>query len=316
MSGAASSSGGLGPTFLVVGTAKAGTSSLYDLLRQHPDVFMAPVKEPHHFSYETSPGHVAPSGKRVPLNDNAMTDRDTYLRLFDGAPAGAARGECSATYLYEPVTAARIAAFDPAMRIVAVLRDPVERAYSSFNHARRAGVEPETDFLTAVDAEAERIAANATLLVRYLDLGRYAEQLRRYREVFPAEQLLAVRYEDLAERPGETVAGIYRHIGVDDGFVPDLGVRRNVSAVPRADSRLHRLVLADSPVNALARRLVSRQRRDDLAQWIKGRLFDRPDPLDPAVAAELRGRMAGEVAELEELLGWDLTAWKPSGVIS
>ena len=149
------------PSFLIVGAQKSGTTSLYHYLSQHPQVFMSSVKEPNFFAFEGQQvDYRGPAGQPASINLYSVTDWDDYQRLFADAGAAVALGEASTLYMAVPGTAERIRQRIPDVRIIAILRDPVDRAFSSYLHCRRTGREPYAEFETALQHERERIADN------------------------------------------------------------------------------------------------------------------------------------------------------------
>src|SRR5581483_6498173 len=149
------------PSFLIIGAAKSGTSSVFAWLGQHPEIYTSPIKGPCFFAFdEGARVRVAGPGDQAVFDRHVVTDPVAYRRLFDGVtPAHRAAGEASVLYLYAPAAAARIARTIPDVRLIAILRNPVERAFSSFQHLRRDGREPLADFAEALRAEDARVAA-------------------------------------------------------------------------------------------------------------------------------------------------------------
>ncbi|MDP6150009.1 MAG: sulfotransferase, partial [Gammaproteobacteria bacterium] len=168
------------PTFLVIGAPKCGTTSLYHYLDQHPDVYLSPVKEPQYFAFAGQ--QLDFRGPGVTIN-NAVTELADYRKLFSGASVEKAIGEASALYLSVPGTAERIRAQIPDVRLIAILRRPADRAFSSYMHLIRDDREPMRDFAAALAAEEQRIADNWGFLWRYKQLGRYYEQLKHYYDI-------------------------------------------------------------------------------------------------------------------------------------
>lgn len=299
------------PTFVVIGAAKSGTTALYNYLRQHPDVYMTPREEPSFFAFaDESPRFNGPDGTEASVNHTAVTSQSDYEALFAGAKPGQARGDISPGYLYWPGTAERLARMVPDVRIVAVLRHPVDRAYSAFMHARRESKEPLSDFCAALRAEPARIAADFGFLWRYADLGRYANQLAVYFELFPREQVFVALYDDLAADPHGLCARVQDFIGVDPSFVPDVSLRHNPSGIPR--SRLaYRWLGSDSVIAQIARRaapLVGNERLKELQARLRHRLLRR-EGLDPALRYELVGEWREEIQRLAALTDQRLDHW-------
>jgi Sulfotransferase domain len=222
----------LRPNFLVVGAQKAGTTSLHRYLAEHPAVLPASVKEVRYFN-------------RFYTNGEAW-----YLAHFPLALRGAAVrrrlgvrpavGESSAVYLFDPRVPARVHTFDPAMKLVVLLRDPVERAYSHYQMEVRWGREtlPFDEALDREEAELPGLIARALadpldtsdvgFPRSYVGRGRYAEQLDRWLELFPREQLLVETSDDLLERPREVMQRVAAHLVIpahDAQSYPLEGVR-------------------------------------------------------------------------------------------
>ena len=195
------------PDFLVLGAQKAGTTALYAYLRWHP-------------------GITGPSWKEVSFFDRHWWRGPAWYRgQFPLRTGSRLVGEASPSYLFHPLAPERVRALVPEARLVALVRDPVARAYSHYQHEVALGREP-LSFEDALAAEPERTRGEEAKLVAdpkafsrawwdhtYVARGLYADQLERWLEVFPREQLLVVRSEDLGERPGETYAEILAFLG-------------------------------------------------------------------------------------------------------
>ena len=197
------------PDFLVLGAQKAGTTALYAYLRWHP-------------------GITGPSWKEVSFFDRHWWRGEAWYRgQFPLRSRGRLVGEASPSYLFHPLAPERVRSLVPEARLVALVRDPVARAYSHYQHEVALGREPLSfeDALAAepsrTQGEAERLVADPRAFSRawwdhtYVARGRYAEQLERWLEVFPREQLLVVPTEDLGERPAETYAAILAFLGAE-----------------------------------------------------------------------------------------------------
>jgi hypothetical protein len=292
------------PNFLIVGAAKAGTSSLYSYLEQHPQVFVSPVKEPRYFAYR----HRVRSQPRVRkvLEAHGMS-LEQYARLFRNANGARAIGEASTFYLYSRMAPLNIRRAIPDARLIAVLRQPVDRAYSHFSQRVRDGQEPLRDFRRAIAEEERRIADGWPPPYHYLQRGHYAAQLKRYLALFEPDQLRVYLYEDLCDDPGKLVRSIFEFLGVDPAFQPDLTARLNASSVPRfgvLDDAVRRR-------NALGR-LLHRQLPAPLWARVAPKVaeFNRHRPaLDRGLRAELTEQLRDDILELQALIGRDLSAW-------
>jgi hypothetical protein len=209
------------------------------------------------------PGDVATWGEHV-------WRRDEYAALFAGAPREALCGESTVFYLYDRAAQRRIHALVPRARLVAVLRDPVERAHSNWAHLRGAGLEPEADFVAALAREPERVAAGWAHFWHYAAQGRYGEQLDHLFGLFPREQVLLLRYRDLRDAPAETADRVCRFLGVTSGVVTEVprhNVRPDVtgraSGATAADRAAARPRFADDVPR------VAQLTGWDLADWLR-----------------------------------------------
>ncbi|WP_019631029.1 sulfotransferase family protein [Actinomadura atramentaria] len=227
------------PTFLVTGAPKAGTTALHAALARHPGLHLSPVKEPKFFLGDGPPPERGGPGDAQTYREHVWRRAD-YEALFDAAPPGVPRGESTPFYLYDRDAQRRIRDLIPDARLIAVLRDPVERAHSNWTHLWSAGLEPVGDVVQACALEDERIAAGWSAFWHYTGLGRYGEQLDHLYTLFPREQVLVFRYRALLERPAETLDRICAFLGVEEGVVKEVP-RENVTAHPDPTPR-HRLV--------------------------------------------------------------------------
>lgn len=239
------------PNLFIVGAQKCGTTALAADLEADPAVFLTAIKEPNFFARDVRPELFAAAFRHLHLEDEAsalgrserervlyayLSDPASYEALYAGAAGHQVRGEASVTYLYSEHAAEAIAACFPGARIVAVLRDPIARAHSHFRMQQRAGVETETDFVTAVlrdHAEPTHVWGRKHL---YVEVGRYARQLRRYLAAFPPEQVLVLDFDDLFLSPtgaGRLAVRSFLGLGPPAAAMPV----ENAGATPR----FHRL---------------------------------------------------------------------------
>lgn len=292
------------PTFLIIGAAKAGTTAFYWYVRQHPNVFMPEVKEPHYWAFAGQ--RLDFKGPGVGLN-RAITDRAAYERLFEPGRGRRAIGEASASSLYVPEAPERIRRDLPDARLIAVLRQPADRAFSSYLHLKRDGREPAADFAEALALEPRRIRDNWGFLWRYRDVGFYGRQLARYYGLFPREQIRVYLSEHLSRDPVGVIRDAYAFIGVDPAFVPDTSVQFNPGGVPR--SSLFGLAIGyRSPLRWLARQVLPPSVLQRLKSGIARQALARPR-LDPALRAQLTAEYADDIRRVSDLIGRDLSYW-------
>jgi hypothetical protein len=217
------------PDFFLIGAPKAGTSALHAALAQHPDLFLSRVKEPKYYMCGDSPPPAYKGPGDAHSSQEWVWQRDRYLALFDEAPERMLCGEATPFYLYNRDARRRIAVDNPAARLIAVLRDPVDRAYSNWMHLWMDGLEPCGDIVEAVRREQRRIDAGWAPFWHYRGLGMYGRQVADLLDHFPREQLLLLRYADLVSDPTATLATVSDFLGVGPAQMPE---------VPRDNSRV------------------------------------------------------------------------------
>jgi len=302
---AAASSASL-PQFLIVGAAKAGTTALYAYLKQHPQIFLAPEKETNFFAFEGErPEFQGPGDDWI--NHSSLIDLESYAAHFADAPEGALIGEACPWYLYHPEAARRIRRQIPDARIVMILRNPADRAFSSYLYLRGQLREPIHSFQCALDAEEERIAANWEYIWHYRRAGLYCDQVARYFDRFDRDRILVLLYEDLVESSIGVVREIFRFVGVDPGFAPRTSARPKRSGVPR-NVALQKLVLRDNRLRSMLRPMVPRRLRKSLRIAVSERNLVKPH-LDPQVRARLAAGFRADIEKLAMLIDRDLSHW-------
>lgn len=299
------------PNFLVIGAAKCGTDSLCDYLNQHPDVYIPGNREPNFFVAEGQ-GEIPyrGPGDREALKgwDMWVSSLDQYQALFASASDRKAVGEGTTWYLYDEHAPARIRHYIPAAKLIAILRNPADRAYSAYTMLLRDGREPIQSFAQALAAEDERIRDNWEPMWHYTRMGLYASQLKRYYELFDPKQMHVVVYDDFNARPGEVLRDLYRFLGVDDQFAPDTSERRNVSMVPK-NQAYNRLIARQNPLKALVKALLPTDFRQRLKTRLLSGNLSKPEPLPAEIRQQLIETFQPDILELQQLIGRDLSRW-------
>lgn len=269
------------PTFLIIGAMRAGTTSLAAYLSAHPDVFIARQKEVHFFDREFDRGV------------------DWYREQFAEVRDEKAIGEATPAYLSNAEAPARIAALLPDARLIATLRDPVDRAYSHYCFMRGFGQETRS-FAEAIEQDDGTAPG---LVGNYLSVGRYLPQLERVCSFFPRTSLHVFLFEDLRADAAGTFADVCRFIGVDDAVRPPiLGEALN----PPHRLRSKRLMLEMQRWHAWRRLPFKLGERID--RWNRAPV--RYPPLDRGLRRALVDRTAEDRAALARWLGRDLSVWE------
>lgn len=292
------------PNFLILGAAKAGTTSLHYYLNQHPKIYMSKVKEPRFFALEGEKLNFQNPDNLI--NHTSITDLGEYQKLFADVSTETAIGETSPLYLYSPKAVERIKHYIPQAKLIVVLRNPVERAYSCYTHLVREGYEP-LSFEAGLAAESERIANNWAHLWHYRQAGYYYQQLKRYCDYFSTEQIRVYLYEDLSQDSVSLVQNVCRFLEVEDNFVPDL-TRQNVSGIPK-HRVLHNLVNRGNVVRKALQQVLPQQLRTNVAQSIREWNLQDKTPLSPMVAHQLKQQYKEDILKLQDLIQRDLSPW-------
>jgi hypothetical protein len=296
------------PTFVVAGAARSGTTGLVEGLRTNPGVFVTSPKEPHYFALHGQRPDFRAPGDAQTVNSVAVTDRDAYLGLYPPSSPHVALGDASVSTLYYYERALpEMLAVNPDMRVVALLREPVARAYSSHQYLRARGFEPCEDFLTAVAEEPRRRAENWHHLWHYTGMSRYSDAVAAMQEQLSPENFRVWFYDDLERDFAGTVTEVLRFIGAPP--VPKEGEeipRVNTSGKPRFEP-LQRAIWWATRHEVLrsgVKRVTSFRFRERVR-----RLTLRRDGPPPEAYAELQPMFADDLARLRKLLPGPHPAW-------
>jgi hypothetical protein len=304
------------PDFFIVGHKKCGTTTLHEILREHPRIFMPALKEPHFFAADRKARFPNPRGAKLPATPAQ------YGALFEGAEPGELTGEASASYLWSRVAAGRIAESRPDAKIIALFREPADFLRSKHLQYLRIHFEDRHDLRDALAAEPARREGRCVpdscpypAMLLYSEHLRYVEQLRRYRMHFAPEQILVLIYEDFRADNEGTVGQILRFLEVEE-TVPLAGVNANPTLRTMRSQRVEQMIYTGAtgsgPVSRAGRSvlkaLTPRRARRGAAGLLRRRVvFGEPPAVDEQLMRELRRRYAEEVADFGDYIGRDLT---------
>lgn len=308
------------PDFLVIGAPKAGTTALHAALAAHPQIHMSPVKEPRFFLCDdgTPPPRRGGPGDAQTYQEYVWRHAD-YERLFDGARPGQICGESSPFYLWSRDAHQRIRSLLPAVKLVALLRDPVERAHSNWTHLWSAGLEPIDDFAAACAAEPRRVLAGWAPFWRYVQLGRYGEQVTDLLRVFAPADVLLLRYRDLRDAPSATLDRICAFLGVATGVITTVPHENVTTHVPASGpthlwrTGLRTTLRAGATVGHLFPLPVRQRVRKPFLTALQG----TPRPRQPLTAAQRDAVVryfVDDVRLLERVTGAHFGDWLDVGV--
>lgn len=265
---------------------------------------MSRIKEPHYLCSDQFPDHFTGPGDEG-FSDNIVRHREPYLDLFQ-SPGDATRlGEASVYYLYFPGAAERIRELNPSAKVIAVLRDPVARAFSAYLHTTRDGRE-KLSFEDALAAEPQRRVDGYQPLWWYRELGYYSAQVRRYLEVFDESQIRIFLYEDLKDTQ-RVMREIFEFLGIGLDALVDTSIRYNVSGVPKS-RWLYEFFAKPNILKNVVKPLLPVGLRQRLGHQAKAMTLQKVE-LQPATRTMLQEGYRDDIRELESLLGRDLSRW-------
>jgi hypothetical protein len=304
--------GGRLPDFLLVGAPKAGTTALHAALAQHPELFLSGVKEPKYYLCGDSPPPAYRGPGDAHSNQEWIWQRQRYLDLFADAGEDQLAGESTPLYLYHRDARRRIASDLPRARLVAVLRDPVDRAYSNWMHLWADGLEPCADVVEACNLEAKRVDDGWAPFWHYRGLGMYGRQLADLFEHFPAEQVLVLRYRSLVDDPRTALDRVCRFLGVSEDVVTEIPKGNSKPFVhPSARTKLLGPMVRTGA--AVGQFLPPRAWRV-ASKPLVGQLHQRGNPERPRLTPEqgeiLRAPFLDDIDLLETITGESFDDWR------
>lgn len=293
------------PTFLVIGAARSGTTALYTYLKQHPDIFMSVNKETNFFAFENE--QLICKGPGADYINNSTTKFNDYQLQFRGLKKETAIGEASPLYLYSKKAPKRIHQHLPDVKLIAILRNPIEQAFSHFLYAKRQMLEPLENFEEALRSEQERKAQDWQPLFQYSQFPKYHEQLQRYFEVFPNKQIKVFTYEDYKSSPQKVMNDIYEFIGVDRSFICDYSYKPNAGGVPK-NQLLQDIVMKPYLATRIVGHFIPERLKRRVRDAISDRNLEKP-MLSTEAKAHLKIVLSDDILRLQDLLKRDLSSW-------
>ena len=291
------------PNFLIVGAPKCGTTAMWRYLQQHPNIFLSPRKDMHYF------------GSDLDFRVRTRFSKDEYEAFFSDSKEQA-RGEASVWYLFSKTAAEEIYEYDPNMKIIIMLRDPIPLMYAHYTQMRlnALGDEDISTFEEALAAEparkrGQRIPKHNTLpsALLYTEIGRLSVQIQRYLDVFPQEQILFLFQEDM----GKNMEAVYRQtldfLGVDQNHQTSFA---RVNTHKEIRFEWMRTLIGATPQSLKS--LLPPKRRARLSRWLRRvnmKHAKRPK-LDPEFEKKLRTQFSSEIDALSAIVGRNLDHWK------
>jgi hypothetical protein len=297
------------PDFIIAGAMRGGTTALAEAVGEHPEVLMCTPKEPNFFAVPRGALEFRGPGDQGFALQN-VRDWPSYQRLFEDA-AGRLRGEASATYLTIPGVASEIQKTSPDVKLIFILRDPVERAFSAWQYLRGKGRENLRDFREALTAEESRRCRGYGPIWWYVHASRYHIGLEEYLAHFGRHQLHLLTMEELRRDPAATISAVYRFLGLENPTFRPSALEREInrSGAPRLESLTrvlnppHRLRVPLSHIAPPALRQLIRKAR--------AASLDAAQAMPAEARSWLRAELAGVGPEVRRLTGLDTNDWQP-----
>jgi hypothetical protein len=276
------------PNFIIFGTRKAGTTSLYHYLSQHPEIYMSSLKGSRFFLYDPEHPERRPN---VPVKT-----LDEYDAFFSGAVKKGAKaiGEASPTYISSAGAARRIKSTLPDVKLIASLRHPVDRTYSHYQMAMR------------YRSKRDRIPFTADNIQQWAEAGLYSRYLKHYFELFDPDQIKIVILEEWKKDTPGMLEDLYRYLGVDDSFVPDMKTKYNTGGEPR--NALLGSVLRPRQFHIKLKPLIPEPVRA-IANRLRNLNMKKAPPLDVGLRDELQAFFRDDILTMQDMLGRDLSIW-------
>lgn len=283
------------PDFIIIGAAKSGTTSFVRYLDQHPDVCFSKPKEPGFFYWPR-------------INNKGLTH---YAKFFEGCHGAMRVGEASTAYLYGEKTPRMIVEAIPDVRLIAILRNPVDRAFSHYLH--RCGLGQETrSFKQAIEEESSLIHTNLENRTHYsyVDRGMYARQIQNYLKYFDSSQLLILLFDDLVEDSQKVVKKCFDFLGVNPNIPLDTSRKHNASIAVRLKF-LNRLIFEKNPLGTLFANMLPLHQKNRIREFMR-RLNYKTIPkakIDEDIRKELIEVFRVPNEELERITNRKLNHW-------
>lgn len=293
------------PNFLIIGAPKAGTTTLYNFLKQHPQIYMSPLKEPHFFSYGCD-------NKQCPItNLHPITNLKDYCALFRKVSNEIAIGEASNSYLGHLKAPERIRHHIPNAKLIAILRDPADGAYSKFLMEYRQNFDVSNNS-NLIDDFAQAI--QKSLLVR--GSGLYYKKLKRYITLFDRHRIKVCLFKDLKTDPDSLLRDIFQFLDVEEKFCVDKSiVIYNAGGVPRTKFIYTSLEKLRQNFNITLKPLIPEGLlKQTYTVYSSLRNFNlvEPPPLPLEMRSQLIEIFQEDILQLQDLIQRDLSSWLKS----
>ena len=295
------------PNFLIVGAAKSGTSSLHNYLNQHPEVFMPSynsegmkVKEPRFLIKDLVKHRL----------HNGVWTWEEYKSLFNDVIDEKAIGESTVLYLYYYKDAIKNIKekLGNDVKIIIMLRNPTDRAYSAFQHVSR-GFKEQNSFEESLEMEDGRLEreGNLTPMVMYKDMGLFHEMVKSYQEHF--SNVHVIIYDDFSDNTENQMKKIYQFLGISDNKNIDYETRHNVGGKRWKNDKMKHLLMRKNPIKSLFKKIIPKGLRRGIRNNLVSASTNKVPPMKDHTRIMLNDFFREDVKQLSTLLNRDLTHW-------
>ena len=308
------------PNFFIVGAAKSGTTSLYNYLDQHPDVYMSPIKEPHYFSKDIKMSDFNEEyKKRVEFDISSYLSKDKlekkhilhienlddYLQLFRENNNEKCLGEVSNGYLFSKVAAQEIYDFNPNAKIIIILRNPIERAFSHWIMGIQLGIVKNKSFFEQTKNDYSHSKKGWGQSHLFIELGLYYEQIKRYFDVFPSENIKVFIFDDLKNNSKNVKNELFDFLNIGKLESIDFTKKYNVTRLPK--NKLISMITNNRFIKNSLRGILTENRKI----FLKNMLYSK-DSI-PILTNNDRHKLLpyfiNDIKKLEKLLERKLDSW-------
>jgi len=296
------------PNFLIVGAAKSGTTSLYHYLKQHPEIYMSSIKEPKFITSQFLTFPFKGIGDEN-IEKNVIRSFREYCNLFKYVSNEKLIGEASADNLYYYEKAINyIRKYLQQLKIIIIIRNPMDRAFSAFWHLKRNNRES-LSFEEGIRKEKKRKENNWEFIWFYTEVGFYYNQVKAYLDNF--NQVKIYLFDDLKKDGLGLVKDIYKFLGVDTSFTPDISIKYNVSGIPK-NKFIHKFLkepnILKNAVAPFAKTLISKEKRRKIIEKIRMRNLQKHQ-MKPETREYLKNLYREDILKLQDLIKRDLSGW-------
>ncbi len=295
------------PNFFIIGAAKSGTTTLYNSIKQHPKIYLSPLKEPHFFSHGLS-GNTNIAVERYGSLQSPITDLETYRALFDNVSSETAIGEASTSYLIHPNAAERIHRHIPDAKMIAILRNPIDRAYSAFLMKCRIQKQDMSDsqrLLKEFEDEVRKsYGENNT--------GLYHRKISKYLEYFDTEQLKVVTFQYFQNNFSHIIKEIFLFLEVNPEIHIEKPGVRNKGGVPKNKLLFDSMERMRKEFNTTVRPFISDAMVDRMYNFytnMRNQTLKKPPELPTGTRHKLLELYRDDILKLQDTLQQDFSMW-------